>query len=143
MKLNTSMVVVGAIFIVLALLLAIIPQFSDCQSQGKALALPDGKTVAMKCHWTGQAEAVLAVILLVIGILLIISRNKETQKYLAIVGIVLGILAILLPTFIIGVCATPTMICNTVMKVALLILGPLVILDGIAGLILAIKSNNE
>jgi len=137
------MVVVGAIFIVLALLLAIIPQFSDCQSQGKALALPDGKTVAMKCHWTGQAEAVLAVILLVIGILLIISRNKETQKYLAIVGIVLGILAILLPTFIIGVCATPTMICNTVMKVALLILGPLVILDGIAGLILAVKSNNE
>jgi hypothetical protein len=141
MKLSTSMVIVGGIFIVLALLLAIIPQFSDCQSQGKAIALPDGKTVPMKCHWTGQAEIVVAVVVLVIGILLIISRNKESQKYLSIIGILMGILAILLPTFIIGTCVTPTMTCNTVMKTSLLIIGPLVILDGLAGLILAIKSN--
>jgi hypothetical protein len=140
-KLNTSMAIIGGIFIVLALLMAIIPQFSSCQSQGSSIALPNGTTVPMKCYWTGQAELVLAVILLVIGILLIISRKVETQKYLSIVGILLGILAILMPTFIIGVCAMPTHICNTIMKTSLLILGPLVILDGLAGLILAIKSN--
>jgi hypothetical protein len=140
-KLNTSMVIVGGIFIVLALLMAIIPQFSSCQSQGSAISLPDGKTVPMKCYWTGQGELVLAVVLLVIGILLIVSRKAESQKYLSIVGILLGILAISLPTFIIGVCAMPTHICNTIMKTTLLILGPLVILGGLAGLILAIKSN--
>jgi hypothetical protein len=140
-KLNTSMAIIGGIFIVLALLMAIIPQFSSCQSQGNSISLPNGTTVPMKCYWTGQGELVLAIVLLVIGILLILSKKAESQKYLSIVSILLGILALSLPTFIIGVCAMPTHICNTIMKTTLLIIGPLVILNGLAGLISAIKTH--
>jgi hypothetical protein len=46
----------GITLIVIALAIAIIPAFTDCQSQGRSLALANGGTTAMKCHWTAQAE---------------------------------------------------------------------------------------
>jgi len=42
--------------VALALGTAIVPQFTDCASQGKAITLANGKTVEMKCHWTARAE---------------------------------------------------------------------------------------
>ena len=41
---------------VLAVLIAVVPQFTDCDSQGRTLTLQDGRQIAMKCHWTARAE---------------------------------------------------------------------------------------
>ena len=46
-----------SILIILALVVAIVPQFTDCQSQGRAIELPNGKTIPMKCHWTARGRA--------------------------------------------------------------------------------------
>jgi hypothetical protein len=123
--------IMGGIIIVLALVIGILPAFTDCLSQGRTLELANGKTVPMKCHWTGIAEIGVAVPLLLVGIFDITSKRKESFTILSILGVVLGVLAILFPTVLIGVCANPDMLCNMVMKPALVLSGALAIIASI------------
>lgn len=129
----------GVALIVLAIAIAIVPFFSDCQSQGKALTATNGKTVPMKCHWTGVAEIGVAVPLLAAGALMIANRRKESLMSLSIIGIILGGLAIAFPAGLIGVCATPTMICSAAMKPLLIILGSLATAVSLGALVYSIR----
>jgi hypothetical protein len=126
---------VGAIIIALALAIGIIPQFTDCLSQGGAIELPSGATIPMRCHWTRQAEVAVALPLLVVGIAMVASRSKPALRVLSIVAISLGLAAVLLPTYLIGVCVSQEMICNLVMKPTLLLAGILTMAVGLVGLI--------
>ena len=126
----------GIFLIVLALAIAIIPYFTDCQSQGGALTTADGKTIPMKCHWTGIAEIGVALPLLAVGILMALSRRKESIRNLGIMGIILGGLAIAFPFGLIGVCQTPTMLCHTVMSPALIVLGSLAVIVSLGALLM-------
>ena len=90
----------GIAIIVLALAIAIIPGFTDCQSQGKSIALANGNTIPMKCHWTGVAEIAVGVPLLAVGSLITASRRKDSLLNLGIMGSILGAFAILLPLHI-------------------------------------------
>jgi hypothetical protein len=128
----------GVSLIVLALAISIVPGFTDCQSQGKSLTLVNGNSVPMKCHWTGVAEIATGVPLIAVGAMMFASRRKESQLTLGIMGSILGIFAILLPTKLIGVCQS-SMLCNTAMKPALIILGSL----AIAGSLVAIVLNRK
>jgi hypothetical protein len=120
--------VLGVAMIVLAVVLAVVPIFSDCQSQGRALELANGRTVPMKCHWSGIAEAGVALPLALAGIYALIGRRKETTRFAAIIGVTSGALAILFPTVLIGVCAMDTMVCNLIMRPILIAAGALAIL---------------
>jgi hypothetical protein len=105
----------GIVMIVLALTIAIVPVFTDCESHGRHLTTQDGRTVAMKCHWAGIAEIGSAVALGLAGIFSLRSRSRETTRRLAIIGVAAGAMAILFPTALIGVCANPMMPCNLMM----------------------------
>ena len=131
---------IGVILIVLALVAAIVPQFTDCESQGRALTLENGKTVAMKCHWTSEAALVASVPLFILGGLLFFSKRKETKVMLSILGISLGAFLVLLPTYLIGVCAMPEMICNAAMRPTLILTGLLAMLVSVIGLVLSVRS---
>ncbi len=121
----------GIAIVVLSLVVGIAPQFLDCQSQGKALTLANGKTVPMKCHWTAIASIGLAVPLAATGGLSTFSKRKETRRNLSIMGIILGAFVILTPTSLIGVC-TSGMLCQSVMQPLLILGGTLIIvLSGI------------
>jgi hypothetical protein len=137
------MKIIGAILIVLALVVAIAPMFTDCQSQGKAIVLENGKTVAMKCHWSGVAELTVAIPLFVLGVMGVINRNSLVARYLSILGIILGIIIILIPTNLIGVCANPDMICSSVMRPILILCGILVVIVSSIGLWISIKSQDK
>jgi hypothetical protein len=126
--------VMGIVLIVVALVIAIVPQFTDCYSQGHQIDLGNGKFVPMKCHWSAMGEIIIAVPLMVIGILMLILKRKETFYVLSIIAIILSVLIILLPTKMIGVCATPTMICVTTMKPILLISGVVSIIASLVAL---------
>ena len=121
------MKIAAALIVVLALVIGLVPQFTDCQSQGKALTLQNGKTVPMKCHWTAIAEIGMAVPLLGLGAVTAVSKRKESRRILAGFGALLGVFVILLPTALIGVCASADMLCNSVMKPTLILSGILVI----------------
>ena len=95
----------AGLLIVLALVVGVVPAYTDCQSQGRALALANGNTVPMKCHWSGLAELSLAVPLGLVGVSTAFSKRKESRRMLAILGMALGALVIAVPTVLIGVCA--------------------------------------
>jgi hypothetical protein len=130
--------IVGGISIIMALVLGIVPAFTDCLSQGRTLELANGKTVPMKCHWTGIAEIGVAVPLVIVGIAQIVSKRKETINLASILGVALGTMAILFPTALIGVCANPDMLCNSAMRPTLIAGGTIA---GIASLILLVTTN--
>jgi hypothetical protein len=126
---------IGAIIIVLALVIGIVPQFTDCLSQGGAIELPSRATIPMRCHWTRQAEAAVALPLGVVGVVMIASRRRHTRRALSVIAMALGLAAVLLPTYLIGVCASEEMICAMVMKPTLLLAGILTMAVGLVGLI--------
>jgi hypothetical protein len=129
------MKVIGAILVVLALVIGIVPQFTDCLAQGSAIIMPNGNTMPMRCHWTRQAEVAVAIPLGVVGILTLLSKRRQTQRVLMILSIALGVSAILVPAYLIGVCASDDMICSMLMKPTLLFAGALTAATSAAGLL--------
>jgi hypothetical protein len=129
------MKVIAAILIILALIVGIVPQFTDCLAQGREIEMPNGRTMPMKCHWTRQAEVAVALPLLVVGVLMLFSRRRSTQRILAAVALVLGISAILVPAYLIGTCASAEMICNLLMKPVLLFAGIVIVVTSVVALV--------
>jgi len=125
------------LIVILAILIGVLPQFFNCQYDGKGLVLADGRQVPMKCYWTARASLAVAILLLALGLLLAFSRQQETRRALAFLGAIAGILVILLPTWLIGVCQHPGASCNLVMKPALILMGILVVVASVAGLVLS------
>jgi hypothetical protein len=120
---NKSM---GILLIVLALVIAIVPIFTDCLANGRMMTTAEGMKVPMKCHWTAIAEMGMAVPLALLGVFNFTSKRKETFRTLNIVGIALGVMVVLFPTVLIGVCANKMMPCNMIEL-------PTLIMSGILG----------
>ena len=126
---------IAAVLIVLALIVGIVPQFTDCLAQGQSIDLPGGNSFPMKCHWTRQAEIAVALPLLAVGLLILFTHNRGTLRVLAALASVLGISVILIPAYLIGVCASEEMICNMLMRPTLLFAGILIVATGLAALV--------
>ena len=129
------MKIIAVLIIITGLLIGTIPLFTDCESQGRAIKLPDGRLIAMKCHWTGRAALALALPIVAVGGLLAFNRRRETRRNLGALGIVLGAAVILVPLVLIGVCASSDMLCNSVMQPALILLGTLVAAFSLANMV--------
>lgn len=121
------MKVAGAAIVILAIAVAFVPMFTDCQSAGRMLTLESGRQIPMKCHWSGRAELGLSLPLAAVGLMMAFSRRKESRRLLGITGMSLGGVAILLPTVLIGVCMNPDMPCVSTMRPAEVLAGALVI----------------
>lgn len=135
--------VFGIVLLVVALAVAIVPNYTDCESQGGMITLQNGKQISMKCHWTGRAEMALAIPLLGIGTMMTFSRRRKSQMNLSVLGILAGAAILAVPTSLIGTCATPTMICNTAMKPALLTMGSVVTGISLVSLIVSGKGKEQ
>ncbi|MDD5289416.1 MAG: DUF4418 family protein, partial [Dehalococcoidales bacterium] len=95
-----------------------------------------------KCHWNGIAEIGVAVPLVTVGAMMTFNRRKNSLMTLGVLGIVLGGMAVAFPNGLIGVCATPTMLCHTVMKPTLTALGSLAIAGSLGIMILNRKAKD-
>ena len=143
--------VLAGIIVVMALVIGIVPQFTNCEATrdtmpGTAASSAAGTTMSavpatgtampkMKCLWTARAEVGVAVPLFLIGVLLLVSRRKETRRALAIPAAALGVVAILLPTMLIGVCPSSGAVCRTTLLPSMLIAGGLTIAASLAALL--------
>lgn len=74
---------------------------------------------------------------------MIASRRKENIRNLSILGVILGVVVLLLPTVLIGVCTTAGMLCNSAMSPALILIASLIILAGITGLIVSLRTKEQ
>jgi hypothetical protein len=93
----------------------------------------------MKCHWTSMAMIGLGIPLVGIGTLLGFSKRRESRRNLGIMAALLGLSAILVPTTLIGVCANPDMICNSVMRPTLILTGTIVAAFGVGTSVFAVR----
>ncbi len=93
-----------------------------------------GKNVPMRCYYTGQTEIVVGLLIAVVGVLaFFFGKQAEARGALSAVVLALGAVVILIPTVIIGTCASPDMACNIGTKPALLLLGTATVILGLAG----------
>jgi hypothetical protein len=138
--------VLAAVIVAMALVIGILPQYTNCEARGGTMPGTAASSAAsgggaamgatqvasaakpkMKCLWTARAEIGVAVPLFIIGALLLVSRRKETRRALAIPAAALGVVAILLPTALIGVCASNGAVCRTTLLPSMLITGGLAV----------------
>jgi hypothetical protein len=135
--------VIAVVILVLALVVILVPQFTNCSAEGRTLTLQNGKTVAMKCTWSAKAELALGIPLLAVGVLMAISRRKETIRSLSVLAGIIGVLVILIPSSLIGVCASADMDCNSIMKPTMIVCGILIVLASLVALVLNERKREE
>lgn len=142
------MKVLAGILIVLGLVIAIVPQYTNCD-YGRSMTMSSSaatsaagfgmststSTSKPKCLWSARAELVVGIPLAVAGLFLFLARRKETKRALSVLAVLDGLFCILIPTAIIGICATTTMKCHTTMLPVLYVAGGLVIAVGLAALV--------
>ena len=116
--------------ILLGLFVILVPLFTKC----KATSM-----MTMRCNYTAQAEIAVSIPVVMVGAGLILSKSKESLRFLTLAGIASGISVILLPTVLIGACKPP-MHCATIMKPALILFGSLLIGGNLVGLLFSFKA---
>jgi hypothetical protein len=135
--------VLATLIVVAALVVAITPQFTNCEAQRGGMlgmAAPAAATTVvakMKCYWTAHAEIAVGIPLAAAGVLLLFARRKESKRAIGVLTALLGLSAVLLPATLIGTCASSVAVCDTTMKPLLLVAGGIVIAVGVVVVVLA------
>jgi hypothetical protein len=110
----------GSAAILLGLLIALGPQFLF-----KVCPVGD---LAMKCHWTAQAEIGIGVLIAALGAALILFASAETRLGLTIGIFLSGVLALLIPHALIGGCPMHTMQCRKITFPAITVISVLLLI---------------
>ena len=128
--------IIGIVVAVLGVLTSLIPTviFKVCEAM-------DGKF--MKCHWTAQTEVALGIVVIALGLLIVLAKEKAASAAYSVSAAVNGILILLIPTVVIGVCGSADMPCNAGTKPALIIAGALIIVAGLINTGLYITSKKS
>lgn len=98
-------------------------------------AMSQGMKVPMKCFYSAKAAIIIAIPIGILGLLLLFSRRKETNRMLAVLGIALGAVTMAVPALV-GTCASPSAICNEVLKPTMLLTGGAIIVLSVIVLVL-------
>jgi len=131
MKNTFTRYICGALFIVLGLLVAIGPQtiFQPCLDVMQICV--DGvasKTfMPMKCYWSAMAEIGPGAAIAILGLLLLFLKQSQIRLGIIFAQTLLGVMVILFPTKLIGVCAVKTHDCNLLFYPMMIVLGSLII----------------
>jgi hypothetical protein len=104
-------------------------------TMGGAVGASKAVTGHMPCYYSAKTAVLVAIPLGVLGLLLLVSRRRETTRLLAVMGIVLGAVTMAVPV-VVGTCGLVTMICNEVMKPTLLLVGGVAVVLSVILLVL-------
>lgn len=120
MKFSKKLLIPAMIMVVLGALIAAGPWtiFPVCESGNSS----------MLCHYTAEAEIAIGSMIALFGLVLLFVNNSESLIIIGVGEAALGIWAILIPTYLIGICGSNFMECNTTGAPALMLFGGLTIL---------------
>lgn len=99
--------------------------------------------MVMKCHWTAQAELGIGILIALLGVFLLIFQSGQIRLGLSLAVILNGVLALLIPTALIGVCGSINMTCRSLTLPALTILSSIVIVTSAANVFYLIDSDRK
>jgi len=97
----------------------------------------------MKCFWTARAELGIGFLISATGLLLILLRRKQARFGLTLALGLNGILALLIPTALIGVCGEAQNTCRELTLPALSILSSFVIVLSVINAVYLYKTDKE
>jgi hypothetical protein len=97
----------------------------------------------MKCWYTGRWEIVVGSVISLLGLLLLFLKKKKIRIALSISAFLSGVLALLIPTVIVGVCGNKNMDCHAIALPALVIFSSAVIIVAVINTIFLFKTNAE
>ena len=66
----------------------------------------------MHCHYSFLAETGVASAIIAASACMFVSKRAESARLLGVVSAVCGVFAVLFPSYLIGVCASPMMACH-------------------------------
>ena len=115
--------IIGIVFIVPGLLLALGPQFLF-----KVCPVMDD--LFMKCHWTAQAEIGIGAVIAALGVAMVLFANLKTRLGLTIGILLSAIHALLIPHVLIGGCAMESMPCRKIAFPAITVISILLLIGG-------------
>ena len=109
----------GVLLLVLGVLIAVGPMslFPVCEVNPEKI---------MKCHWTAQMELGVGLVVALVGLLTVLTNDAKVRQGMAMAAAPMGLLVVLAPWSLIGVCANAHMGCAALTRPALTILGILV-----------------
>lgn len=123
---------IGALLILLGIVIALTGWiiFPVCEVHGLYVETKAGMKLPMPCGYTARAETGIGALIVVTGSLLIFRNSRETRQAVGVFSIALGVLVILFPTLLIGMCRLADHPCRVLTLPALEILGVVVIIIG-------------
>ena len=115
----------AGVLAILGILLIVAPwTFAPvCEVHGMYVQTATGKQLPMPCGYTARAEIGVGAMVMVAAGALVYSKSSESRRIVSVFGVALGVLAILIPTTLIGMCALADHTCRTMTQPTLLILG--------------------
>jgi len=122
----------GALLVILGILVILTPWvlFPVCEMEGLFLKTASGVQMPMKCGWTARAETGMGALIVLAGGMLIARHTPETRQAVGVFTIAFGVLVVLFPTFLIGMCALADHPCRMTTLPALELLGVIVVIIG-------------
>ena len=114
-------IISGLSAIIMGLLIALGPQFLF------KLCEPMANGRWMKCHWTGQAEIGVGLLIVALGVMLLLLSSEEVRLGLSLSLTFTGGLGLAFPHALIGGCEMARMPCRAVTFPALTVTSVLVI----------------
>lgn len=133
--------IAGGILILLGALLMLIPTLLFPGCEGLIERADGGASMPMRCHWTGLAEVGIGILILCAGLLSLAAKTGGAGVFA--MATACGVVGVLLPIKLIGVCAMPTMACRSAMAPAIYVSCALVIVTGLVGALLAGQKSRQ
>jgi len=125
--------VLAVVLIILGILIAVTGWyiFPVCEMEGKFIETKAGKLMPMPCGYTARAETGLGALVALAGIGLFAFRSADSRRAFGVMTTGLGVVVILIPTLLIGMCSAPDHICRIATAPALILLGGITVIVGL------------
>ncbi|MEI6292246.1 MAG: DUF4418 family protein [Methanomicrobiales archaeon] len=133
MNSNKLVTGIGALLVLLGIVVALTSWiiFPVCEIHGLYTETKTGTKLPMPCGYTARAETGMGAIIIVAGALLIARSSRETRQAVGVFSVATGVLVILFPTLLIGMCKLADHPCRQLTLPVLEVLGIFVIVVGI------------
>jgi hypothetical protein len=109
-----------------------------CADEGNFVKTASGMNMHMACTWTQRAVMGFGGVVALTG--LIMTFAGAAARAMSLLSGLTGALIIATPLWLVPTCKNPMMTCNQVFKPAVLILGGLILVVGLAGSIASARS---